>query len=63
MVALKDILYKVTLNAVTGSTSVMVDAIEFDSRKVSTDGLYSWQLKEPCQMVMIIFRKRLNKVQ
>ena len=31
MIALKDILYKVTINAVVGSTSVHVNAIQFDS--------------------------------
>ncbi len=33
MIVLKDILYKVTINAVVGSTSVTVNKIEFDSRK------------------------------
>lgn len=34
MIVLKDILYKVTINAVLGSTSVAVNAIHFDSREV-----------------------------
>jgi len=34
MIALKDILYKVTINAVAGSTSVGVSAIDFDSRNI-----------------------------
>lgn len=34
MMLLKDILYKVPINAVIGSTSIAVDAIEFDSRKI-----------------------------
>ncbi len=34
MIELKNILYKVTLNAVVGSTSVSVNNIQFDSRKI-----------------------------
>jgi len=34
MMVLKDILYKVTLNAVVGSTNTGVNAVNFDSRKV-----------------------------
>lgn len=34
MIALKDILYKVTINAVVGSTGVQVAAIDFDSRNI-----------------------------
>ena len=34
MIALKDILYKVTINAVVGSTSIDVTAIDFDSRNM-----------------------------
>jgi len=37
MMLLKDILYKVTLNAVVGTTDVLVAAVNFDSRKI-TDG-------------------------
>jgi len=37
---LKDILYKVTINAVVGSTSVEVKAIQFDSRKVSQGDVF-----------------------
>ena len=40
MIALKDILYKVTLNAVVGSTSVNVHAVNFDSRKIKKDHLF-----------------------
>lgn len=40
MVALKDILYKVNINAVVGSTSVDVNAIQFDSRLVTTNDLF-----------------------
>ncbi|WP_298237827.1 UDP-N-acetylmuramoyl-L-alanyl-D-glutamate--2,6-diaminopimelate ligase [uncultured Algibacter sp.] len=40
MIALKDILYKVTLNAVVGSTSIDVNAIEFDSRNVATGNVF-----------------------
>lgn len=34
MIALKDILYKVTINAVMGDTSVRINNLQFDSRKV-----------------------------
>jgi len=37
---LKDILYKVTINAVVGSTSVKVNKIEFDSRKVESNDVF-----------------------
>lgn len=40
MKILKDILYKVTINAVVGSTSVAVNKIEFDSRKVETNDVF-----------------------
>lgn len=40
MKQLKDILYKVAIETVYGSTEVMVDSIEFDSRKVSKGGLF-----------------------
>ncbi len=40
MIDLKDILYKVTINAVVGSTSVQISAIEFDSRNVSDSYLF-----------------------
>ena len=40
MIALKDILYKVTLNAVVGSTSINVHAVNFDSRKIEKDHLF-----------------------
>ena len=35
MIELKDILYKVTLNSVVGSTSVAINNIDFDSRNSS----------------------------
>jgi UDP-N-acetylmuramoyl-L-alanyl-D-glutamate--2,6-diaminopimelate ligase len=40
MTELKDILYKVTINAVVGSTSVKVSAIDFDSRKISKNDVF-----------------------
>jgi UDP-N-acetylmuramoyl-L-alanyl-D-glutamate--2,6-diaminopimelate ligase len=40
MIVLKDILYKVTLNAVVGSTNIDVNAIEFDSRSVKTGNVF-----------------------
>ncbi|MEY8850182.1 UDP-N-acetylmuramoyl-L-alanyl-D-glutamate--2,6-diaminopimelate ligase [Psychroserpens sp. XS_ASV72] len=40
MAQLKDILYKVNINAVVGSTSVSVDSIEFDSRNVSDNTVF-----------------------
>ncbi|MFT5846442.1 MAG: UDP-N-acetylmuramoyl-L-alanyl-D-glutamate--2,6-diaminopimelate ligase [Psychroserpens sp.] len=40
MTQLKDILYKVTINAVVGNTSVVVNNLHFDSRQVSTDDVF-----------------------
>ncbi|XCF07094.1 UDP-N-acetylmuramoyl-L-alanyl-D-glutamate--2,6-diaminopimelate ligase [Tamlana crocina] len=40
MKTLKDILYKVSINAVVGSTDVEIAAIQFDSRKVEKNGLF-----------------------
>lgn len=40
MVQLKDILYKVTINAVFGSTSIDINAIQFDSRKISIGDVF-----------------------
>lgn len=40
MKTLKDILYKVTINAVVGSTSVAVNKIEFDSRNVKSKEVF-----------------------
>ncbi len=40
MVQLKDILYRTTLNSVVGNTSVMVNAIAFDSRKVNKNDVF-----------------------
>ncbi|CAM4001880.1 UDP-N-acetylmuramoyl-L-alanyl-D-glutamate--2, 6-diaminopimelate ligase [Flavobacterium antarcticum] len=40
MMVLKDILYKVAIESVHGSTDVSVDKIEFDSRKVSQDDVF-----------------------
>ncbi|MGB5419845.1 UDP-N-acetylmuramoyl-L-alanyl-D-glutamate--2,6-diaminopimelate ligase, partial [Algibacter sp.] len=40
MIALKDILYKATLNAVVGSTSINVLAVNFDSRKIEKDHMF-----------------------
>ncbi|MEJ1222548.1 UDP-N-acetylmuramoyl-L-alanyl-D-glutamate--2,6-diaminopimelate ligase [Sediminicola sp. 1XM1-17] len=40
MILLKDILYGVSLSAVSGSTNVMVNSIVFDSRKVGLDDVF-----------------------
>ena len=40
MIQLKDILYKVTINAVAGSTSVNVNTLCFDSRQVSNGDVF-----------------------
>ncbi|MDN3666038.1 UDP-N-acetylmuramoyl-L-alanyl-D-glutamate--2,6-diaminopimelate ligase [Algibacter miyuki] len=40
MMALKDILYKVSLNAVVGSTSIDVSNIDFDSRNISAGDVF-----------------------
>lgn len=40
MMVLKDILYKVTINAVIGSTNITVSNIEFDSRKIDNNALF-----------------------
>ena len=40
MQELKDILYKVTINAVVGSTSVKVNAVHFDSRRISNNDVF-----------------------
>ena len=40
MRVLKDILYKVTLNAVAGSTGIPVNKIEFDSRQVQINDVF-----------------------
>ena len=40
MIALKDILYKVTLNAVVGNTSVNINAIDFDSRNIKQGNVF-----------------------
>lgn len=40
MTELKDILYKVTINAVVGSTSVQVNSIDFDSRNISKNDVF-----------------------
>ncbi|PJC08443.1 MAG: UDP-N-acetylmuramoyl-L-alanyl-D-glutamate--2,6-diaminopimelate ligase, partial [Flavobacteriaceae bacterium CG_4_9_14_0_8_um_filter_34_30] len=37
---LRDILYKVTLNAVVGNTDVSINNLEFDSRKVSLNDCF-----------------------
>ena len=37
---LKDILYKVTINAVVGSTSIAINKIEFDSRQIKTNDVF-----------------------
>ena len=40
MIALKDILCKVTLNAVSGNTSVGINAIDFDSRNIKEGDVF-----------------------
>lgn len=40
MMVLKDILYKVTINAVVGSTSITVGKIEFDSRQIQVNNVF-----------------------
>ncbi len=40
MMELKDILYKVTLNSVVGSTAVSVNNIDFDSRNISLNDVF-----------------------
>ena len=40
MIVLKDILYKVTINAVVGSTNIDVSAVHFDSRKIKSGDLF-----------------------
>ncbi|WP_178990350.1 UDP-N-acetylmuramoyl-L-alanyl-D-glutamate--2,6-diaminopimelate ligase [Winogradskyella schleiferi] len=40
MMVLKDILYKVTINAVVGSTSITVGKVEFDSRQIKTNDVF-----------------------
>ncbi|GAA4886575.1 UDP-N-acetylmuramoyl-L-alanyl-D-glutamate--2,6-diaminopimelate ligase [Flaviramulus aquimarinus] len=40
MIALKDILYKVTINAVVGSTNIDVLDVDFDSRKITDGNLF-----------------------
>ena len=40
MIQLKDILYKVTIDAVVGDTNVLVNNVQFDSRKVVKNDLF-----------------------
>ncbi|MBT8260892.1 MAG: UDP-N-acetylmuramoyl-L-alanyl-D-glutamate--2,6-diaminopimelate ligase [Bacteroidia bacterium] len=40
MIELKDILYKVTINAVVGDTNVLIENVQFDSRKVSSGDVF-----------------------
>jgi UDP-N-acetylmuramoyl-L-alanyl-D-glutamate--2,6-diaminopimelate ligase len=40
MMTLKDILYKVTLNAVVGNTSVSINNIDFDSRNIAKNDVF-----------------------
>jgi UDP-N-acetylmuramoyl-L-alanyl-D-glutamate--2,6-diaminopimelate ligase len=40
MIALKDILYKVTLNAVVGSTFIDINEIHFDSRNIKNNDVF-----------------------
>ena len=40
MIVLKDILYKVTINAVVGNTGIGINAIDFDSRKIGNGDVF-----------------------
>lgn len=40
MIILKDILYKVAIEAVKGSTEIAINAIDFDSRKIGTNDVF-----------------------
>jgi UDP-N-acetylmuramoyl-L-alanyl-D-glutamate--2,6-diaminopimelate ligase len=40
MMILRDILYKVTINAVVGSTSIAINKIEFDSRQIKVNDVF-----------------------
>ena len=40
MMELKDILYKVNINAVVGSTSIEVNTIHFDSRLIKENDVF-----------------------
>ncbi|GAA3578591.1 UDP-N-acetylmuramoyl-L-alanyl-D-glutamate--2,6-diaminopimelate ligase [Snuella lapsa] len=40
MMVLKDILYRVPINAVVGSTGVEIDAIDFDSRNIAANNMF-----------------------
>ena len=40
MMILKDILYKVPLNAVAGSTNISIQNIDFDSRKIAKNDVF-----------------------
>ncbi len=40
MAQLKDILYKVTINAVVGSTSIDINAVQFDSREITKNDVF-----------------------
>ncbi|HJY12159.1 MAG TPA: Mur ligase domain-containing protein, partial [Flavobacterium sp.] len=40
MKILKDILYKVAIESVTGSTDIAIHKIEFDSRKIEQDDVF-----------------------
>ncbi|GGW53481.1 UDP-N-acetylmuramoylalanyl-D-glutamate--2,6-diaminopimelate ligase [Winogradskyella epiphytica] len=40
MMLLKDILYKVTINAVVGNTAVTIDKVEFDSRQIKVNDVF-----------------------
>ena len=40
MIILKEIIYKVAIEAVNGSTDIAIDKIEFDSRKIGTNDVF-----------------------
>ena len=40
MIILKEIIYKVAIEAVKGSTDIAIDKIEFDSRKIGANDVF-----------------------
>ena len=40
MITLKDILYKVAIEAVKGSTEIAIDKLDFDSRKIENNDVF-----------------------
>ena len=52
---LKDLLYKVNLLKVVGSTNIQITDVQFDSRKIKTGGLFV-AVKERFQMGINILK-------